>query len=229
MRLKVQSNKVASFSQKINDELYGISYDLLHFSLETYENVLIERTEQFFDQFPISEQEKEVFYPYYFWWMVFCSRDTISNNKTIYQMFLKRNQWKFRKKPLLKRTLSMWQYVIPSFFYIEEMASERVFCLYDIFDYTNYKVVVIPQDTFRQPTSNDVLSGIVLPLVDGGFFSVVDPLIIPDKIRLQLISKLIRIYQSDITITTGEFFSIHYPKMLKITIEHLIENKIKIQ
>jgi hypothetical protein len=118
--------------------------------------------------------------------------------------------------------------VIPSYFYIEEMASKRVYCLYDIFDYRELKVVIVPQETFKQPVSNDVLAGLVLPLADGGYFSVVDLFIIPDKIRAPLISKLISFYQSDITISTGEFFTRHYPEMLKMTIEHIIENKVKI-
>lgn len=57
----------------------------------------------------------------------------------------------------------------------------------------------------------------VLPLADGGYFSVIDPFIIPDKIRAPKISRLISFYQSDLTISTGEFFSKHYPKMLKMT------------
>lgn len=226
--MKIQAKKVVPISQNINDELFGITKDLTYFSIEKYENVIIPNTEQFFDQFPISEQEREYFYPYYFWWLVFCSRGTISNNKTIYQMFLNENRSKFKKKPYLERTLLQWQHVIPSFFYIEEVASKRVFCLFDIFDYRELKVVVVPQDTFKQPDSNDLLAGIVLPLADGGYFSVIDFLIIPDEIKAPLISKLISFYQSDLTISTGEFFSRHYPKMLKMIIEYLIENKVKI-
>lgn len=140
------------FSQNINDELFSISKDLAYFSLEKYGNIIIPNAEQFLDQFPISEEEREYYYPYYFWWVVFCSCGTIPNHKTIYQMFLQKNRWKFKKKPHLKRPLLMWQYVIPSYFYIEEMATKRVFRLYDIFDYREYKVVVVPQDTFKEPT-----------------------------------------------------------------------------
>lgn len=226
--MKTLSEKVVPFSQKTNDELLGVIKDLTYFSLEKYENIIIPSSEQFFDQFPITEEEREFLYPYYLWWLVFCSRGIFSNNKTIYQMYLQKNRWKFKKKPHLERTLFWWQYVIPSFFYIEEMASKRVFCLFDIFDVREYKVVVVPQETFKQPASKDVLAGMVLPLADGGYFSVIDFLVIPDKIRAPLISKLISFYQSDLTITTGEFFSRHYPEMLKMTIEHLIENKIKI-
>jgi hypothetical protein len=92
--LQTQSKKVP-FSQKVKDELFGISKDLTYFALEKYENVIIPNTKQFFDQFPLSEEESEYFYPYYFWWLVFCSRGTISNNKTIYQMFLQKNRWEF--------------------------------------------------------------------------------------------------------------------------------------
>ncbi len=227
--MKVQSKKVTLFSQNVNDELFVISQDIAYFSLEEYGDVIMPNVERFFDQFPFSEEEREYYYPYYFWWMVFCSRGTYPNDRTIYQMFLQKNRWKFKKRPHLESTLLKWQYVIPSFFCIEEMASERVFCLFDIFDYRNFKAVVIPQDMIKQPTCNDVLAGVILPLADGGYFSVVDLFIIPDKIRAPLISKLISFYRGDITITTGEFFSRHYPEMLKMTIDHLIENKIEIQ
>jgi hypothetical protein len=215
---------VVPFYQKTNDELWEITKDLLTFSMERYEDVINFSLVQFFDQFSITEEEKEYLYPYYFWWLVFCSRETIPNNQTIYQMFLRYNRSKFKKKPHLKKALFGWQYVIPSFFYIEERASKRVFGLYDIFDYRELKVVVVPQETFKQPDSKDVLAGLALPLADGGYFAVIDFLVIPDKIRAPLISKLIQFYQSDITVSTGEFFSKHYPEMLKMTIEHLIEN-----
>lgn len=225
--MKPQS-KIVPFAEHVNDELYAISQDLFLFSLEEYEDVIISNGDRFFDRLPISEEEVDYYYPYYFWWMVFCSRGKIPNNKTIYQMFLQKNLWKYKKKPHIKEALLKWQYVIPSFYYIHEIANERVFCLYDIFDQRQIlKVVIVPQDTFKQPAKGDVLAGLVLPMVGGGYFSVVDLLIIPDKIRASLISKLIRFYESDITVSTNEFFSKDYPVMLRKTIKHLIDNKIK--
>jgi hypothetical protein len=227
MYLENQSKKVVLFSEKINEELLGITNDLMYFALEQYENEIMPELELFFDQFPLTEEEKGYYYPYYFWWQVFCSRSTINNNKTIYQMFLHKNRFKFKKKNQLERTLLQWQYVIPSYFYIEKMASQRVFGLFDIFDYRDYKAVIVPQETITPPASNDVLAGMVLPLADGGYFSVIDFFIIPEKIRAPLISKLISFYQNNNTISTREFFSRHYPLMLKMTIDHLIENKMK--
>lgn len=220
--------KVVPFAQYVNDELYVISQELSCFSLEEYGDVIMSSADRFFDRLSIGEEEIEYYYPYYFWWMVFCSRGKIVNNRTIYQMFLQKNLWKYKKRPHLKEALLKWQYVIPSFYYIKEIGSERVFCLYDIFDQRQIlKVVIIPQDTFKQPAKGDVLAGLVLPMVGGGYFSVVDLMIIPDKIRSPLISKLIRFYESDITVSTNEFFSKNYPIMLRKTIKHLIDNKIK--
>ncbi|WP_456278740.1 hypothetical protein [Bacillus sp. AK128] len=224
-----KSKKVVHFSENVNDQLWGIIEDLTYFSFEKFEKTISSKLDHFFNQFPISEEEREYLYPYYFWWMVFCSSGTISNNKTIYQLFLQQNQWKFKKKPHLKSTLLKWQDAIPSFFVIEEIASKRFFCLVDICDHREYKIVYVPQDTFNQPTSCDMLAGIILPLADGGYFSVIDPLIIPDKVKTPFISKLKSSYQSDSTMPPREFFSKNYPQILKMTIEYLIENKIKIQ
>jgi hypothetical protein len=222
------SKNFVSFSKGVNEELMEVAEDILIFSFENYDKVVLPEAERFFDQFPFTEEEREYFYPYYYWWKVFCSRGFLPEHKTIYQMFLNKNRRKFRKKPLLESTLLKWQYVIPSFFYIEEMISDDLYHLFDIFDYRENKIVVVSQEGFKQPESNDVLAGIVLPLANGGYFSLFDIFVIPDKIRAPIISKLISFYQSDITITTGEFFSRHYPDMLKMTLDHLLHHNIRL-
>lgn len=225
--MKQYSLKFVPITKKIDDELYLISQDLACFSLDYFGHVIMPKTEEFFSQFNMSEEEKEFYYPYYIWWLIFCSRDCCPGNKTIYRQFLQTRRGKIRKKPLLEQTLSRWQYVNPGFFDIVYMASKRVFCLFDIFETGSFKIAYIPQYTFAEPDSNDMLAGIVLPLANGGYFSVIDLLIIPAAVKTSLILKLIHFYRHHKTTTNRDFFSEYYPEILKITINHMLENNIK--
>ncbi|QVY62098.1 hypothetical protein [Cytobacillus gottheilii] len=219
---------VVSISEKTNDQLLEVIEDFTCFSLDQYGDILIPKTEEYLDQFPISEKEKEYYFPYYYWWAVFCSRSLAAEKKTVYELYLQDNSWKFKKKHNLERVLSSWKFVFPSFFFIEEMATERIFCLVDVFDYFKYKPVVLTSKLYTQPSSKDAFTGLILPLAGGGYFTVVDFLIIPEHLKAPLMSKLMKFCQNHKVIPPGVVLSKYYPEMLKITIDHLIKNKVEI-
>ncbi len=225
--LDARSEKIVSITQSVDAELFLISHELANYSYENYGKLITLDTGDYFDSFSMSEEEKEFYWPYYIWWLIFCSRKFLPYGKTVFQMFLQNCERHRKLKPLLEKSLSRWQHVHPGFYRIVHKVSGQVYHLADLFDSRKEKVVCVSEEMKREPSDSDLLTGLVLPSASGVYFTVVNPLIIPGTLKDSLVTKLEKFYQEKNRPGQEDFFAEHYPEMLKITIDHLLENNLR--
>ena len=175
-------------SVKLKKELFKIVDELYTFSNTYYETFLFDLDERFQQQENIQVEHAMMYYPHLYWWAVFCA-PIGKDRKTIFDHFIHKHVSKFKRKRSILHIVLQWRNIYPSFYLYVRSLGERVLVVKDLFD-CSYKVVTVHNNNYKKPTSNQLLTGLILPFGNESYCTIIDffhvssPEVRPEKVLL---------------------------------------------
>jgi|GEM_PF-5784779 len=218
----VMYENVVSMEDKVFSDLCSQLREILYFASDNYGKRLNEEIGQISDLMNVSEDLTEDAFFQIAWWAIFCSKLKLEN-KTIYQIYLEKNQHKLSKKSRhFQQVLISWLHVNPYYVDDDESSSGRVFELTDVFE-AKMRIVGMFNDIYWMPKRGELITGLLLPTSDGWYITPAGFLHIPQSLSQTVVNKLLPFYEKNLKSPNYKFNSHLYPDLLTIATQTLDE------
>jgi hypothetical protein len=210
----IKENKVVSMQERLKLDAFDAIEDLFYFADEYYGEYLLELADDFSELVTAKEEVISSMIPHLLSWAVLCHR-VRGGSRTIFQHYLDSPEYKSRKRTKVHQILNEWKYAIPGFYFVEEIAGERVLIISDLFQIKE-KLVAVYNEIYHQPKEGDLILGFLLPAGDGSYSPVIDFLHIPASLKRDTAFMLLEYYHRKTVVRDHEFFVKHYPRLLAL-------------
>ncbi|MEH7442183.1 hypothetical protein V7201_07555 [Bacillus sp. JJ1122] len=213
---------VISMQEKLKDVVFDELGELFYYADQYYGEYLLDLIDDFIEEKHQDDDLSSMMIPHFISWATLCHR-VRNSNKTIFQHYLESPEYKSRRRPKVHRIISEWKYTMPGFYYVEEIAGERVLVVTDVFQMKE-KLVAVYNEIYHLPREGDLIFGYLLPAGDGTYSPVIDFFHIPVNQKRDTAIKIIEFYNKKAVATDHEFFEKNYPKLLSL-IFRLLQKK----
>ncbi|WP_210366809.1 hypothetical protein [Bacillus sp. REN3] len=207
-------NKVTSMHSRLKDALFEEIDELFIYANDYFADYLLGLLDEFIEKEQIPEPIAAKMIPHFLWWAILTYRSP-KNRKTIFQHYLESPEYKSRRKPYLHKNVSQWKYVLPSFYYVEEILGDRALVLIDIFQMKE-KLVGVFNEVYHPPSERQMVFGYILPDGDGTYSPIIDFFHIPSEHKQEVAIQIIQFYNKKAVTTDRQFFEKYFPKLLSI-------------
>lgn len=213
---------VISMQEKLKDVVFDELGELFYYADQYYGEYLLDLIDDFIEEKHQDDDLSSMMIPHFISWATLCHR-VRNSSKTIFQHYLESPEYKSRRRPKVHRIISEWKYTMPGFYFVEEIAGERVLVVTDVFQMKE-KLVAVYNEIYHQPREGDLIFGYLLPAGDGTYSPVIDFFHIPVNRNREAAIKIIEFYNKKAVATDHEFFEKNYPKLLSL-IFRLLQKK----
>ena len=213
---------VISMQEKLKDVVFEEIGELFNYANEYYGEYLLDLIDDFTEKKHNDDDLSSMMIPHIISWAILCHR-VRNGSKTIFQLYLESPEYKTRRRPKVHRIISEWKFTMPGFYYVEEIAGERVLVVTDVFQMKE-KLVGVYNEIYHQPREGDMIFGYLLPAGDGTYSPIIDFFHIPMTHKREAAIKIIEFYNKKAVATDHEFFEKNYPKLLSL-IFRLLQKK----
>lgn len=160
------------------------------------------------------------------WWAIFYS-PLGKGNITIFQSYLAKNLHRWESESgLFQQVLVSWLSINPSFYFVDNSKSGRVFVLCDIFE-AQTRIVYMYNDIYRMPKCGEIITGMLLPTGDGCYITPSGFFHIPELQSQIVFQEILPFYEKNLESPNYKFNSLLYPDLLNICARTMENHPLK--
>jgi hypothetical protein len=209
-----KENKIILMQERLKEIAFSEINEVFHFADEYYGEYLLEIVDDFTSKAKSKDEIISAMIPHLISWAVLYHR-ILGGRKTILQYYLDSPEYRSKRRPKVHRILREWKYAMPGFYFVEEIADERILVVSDLFQMKE-KLVAVYNELYRKPNEGDMVFGYLLPAGDGTYSPVIDFFHIPATHTRDTAFKVLDYYNKKAVSTDLDFFMKHYPKLLAL-------------
>ena len=206
---------------KQKKELFEIIDDIFSFSNTYYDSFIFDLDNHFQQQESMQVEHSMIYYPHLYWWAVFCAPFG-KDGKTIFDYYLHKRLFKFKRKRAILNIVLQWRNIHPSFYVHVHSLDERVLLVKDLFDHS-YKIVTVYNNNYKKPAGNQLLTGLVLPFGNRSYCTIIDFLHISSPKQSPEEDLLLTLRPTNLSFVTPYDLTSDYPSFLARCMKSLIE------